>query len=587
MNPPTAVDYSKWAVQTAFDGAIALREVGSTEGKLTRNGEEFTPAQLVINSTNYYLLPEGYYDEFTDKKLVSKTDVTDGSAVATLISNLNGLTAESDDFAGKLIEYEKNYNALSETLRYYVDQTVNTDHTVAALMENLKGSHQVEVTLQHGYDESQNITKTVTFYGAGSIEFGIPTRDNYKFLGWYLGDNPITNADGICSRWTYSIAPVILTARWSSSIEGEGTEDNPYILTSTANLVVLSRISNGVATEDELALFGENATEASVLAAHYKLSDDWASQTLSTEDGFYGITGFQGTFDGNDKTITLNVDTSTLAESEGKYAGQVNISQDQENPVYLEITGGLFNRVAEGTIQNLIIEGSVKLLFRSSFAGVFAGQADNSAFINCTNSASLTVGSVDDVSSTTWSGGIVGYAYGNGTTKFQQCINNGNIYAGSFAVSQGNSAAAGICAYSGAENLIFENCVNTGELSATRQHQYEDTRYTRVAGILSATASGTKLVKLSDCKNYGGLSAVAGNNNAGAGICLADPQTKLELSNCENYGTVTALGLEGRACLLSGCSDFTVAEIESVTYNNCYHVMSGSAICLGTELGQP
>ena len=593
--------FSDWSLDTEYGNVLQIVKKNS-ESSLTRNGVNFETAALTISETSYYLLPEGYYGGLSEDGTALLVATNDDKTTAdSLVSNLNAVSLEeiTDELINNIREYDKNYMGMSDTLRYYVDASVDSGKTLSSILESLGGQVSVNVTVTLNPDGGTLSSNSANVKFRQPFTLAIPEKDNYIFTGWYLGSEEITGADGAGESWPY-INSQTLTAHWKSEIEGTGTEADPYLLKSTENLVALSHISLGIYTEEELALFSGAKNIAELLDSHFKLVDD---VTISTSDGFYGIGGrygldmtesgygigefsaLTGVFDGNGKTITLNVDTSTLAESEGEYAGQVKISQGQENPVYLEITGGLFNRVAEGTIQNLIIEGSVKLLFRSSFAGVFAGQADNSAFINCTNSASLTVGSVDDVSSTTWSGGIVGYASGNGTTKFQQCINNGNIYAGSFAVSQGNSAAAGICAYSGAKNLIFENCVNTGELSATRQHQYKDTRYTRVAGILSATANGTKLVKLSDCKNYGGLSAVAGNNNAGAGICLAHPQTKLELSNCENYGTVTALGLEGRACLLSGCSDFTVAEIESVTYNNCYHVMSGSGDLSGYRVG--
>src|SRR5699024_1734838 len=104
---------------------------------LTRNGvSDFKPAQLVINSANYYLLPEGYYDAFgKGQELVTSVNVGGGSEVATLIGNLNSLTAQSDDFAKNLIQYEEDYNDLSETLQYYVDQSVTDGHTVEDLKE--------------------------------------------------------------------------------------------------------------------------------------------------------------------------------------------------------------------------------------------------------------------------------------------------------------------------------------------------------------------------------------------------------------------------------------------------------------------
>lgn len=575
MNPLTAVDYSKWAVQTAFDDAIALREVIDSTYTLTRNGvSDFKPAQLVINSANYYLLPEGYYDAFGEgQELVTSVNVGGGSEVATLIGNLNSLTAGSDDFAKKLIEYEANYNALSETLQYYVDQTVGEGQTVAELMKSLEGSHQVQVTLQHGHDENQDREITVTYHG-DAIDFGVPTRDNYKFLGWYLGDNPITDADGKCNQWTYSIAPVILTAHWGSSIEGEGTEEDPYILTSAANLVVLSRISNGVATEDELALFGEGATKDSVLAAHYKLSDDWANQTLSTADGFYGITGFQGTFDGNNKTINLAIDTSNVAHNpdENKYPsvvenrGRVNVGTE-DDPTYVEVTGGLFNTFGNNgaTVKNLTTTGSVKLLVYGSFGGVIVGTARNATFENCINNASFEMGATDN---TTWAGGIAGYATGD-TATFKNCVNTGNITAGKFDMSPGNSCAAGICAYSNAPEIILTNCSNSGDLTATRR--YENVSRTSSAVGLIYSIAGVDLT-MEDCSNTGNLRAEASSGNTAVGLCITTG-SKLTMEGCTNSGTVYAR--DGYASLLAGAPGGVTDLPADATYTDCAHIMTG------------
>lgn len=574
MNPHTTVDYDVWAVQTAAGDAIALRAVIKDTDTLTRNGvSDFKPAQLVINETTYYLLPEGYYDEFADDKLVSKTDVTGGSAVATLISNLNSLTAESDDFAKNLIQYEEDYNDLSETLQYYVDETVKEGHTVAELMKSLEGSHQVQVTLQHGHDENQDREITVTYHG-DAIDFGVPTRDNYKFLGWYLGEIKVTNADGVCEQWIYSIAAVTLTARWSSAIEGEGTASSPYILTSAANLVVLSRISNGVATEDELALFGENATEDSVLAAHYQLSDDWANQTLSTADGFYGITGFQGTFDGNNKTINLAIDTSNVAHNpdENKYPsvvenrGRVNVGTE-DDPTYVEVTGGLFNTFGNNgaTVKDLTTTGSVKLLVYGSFSGVIVGTARNATFENCINNASFEMGATDN---TTWAGGIAGYATGD-TATFKNCVNTGNITAGKFDMSPGNSCAAGICAYSNAPEIILTSCSNRGDLTATRQ--YENVSRTSSAVGLIYSIAGVDLT-MEDCSNTGNLRAEASSGNTAVGLCITTG-SKLTMEGCTNSGTVYAR--DGYASLLAGAPGGVTDLPADATYTDCAHLMTG------------
>ena len=80
---------------------------------------------------------------------------------------------------------EKKYNALSASLRYYVDATVAAGHTLENLKESLKGQTQVKVSFDLNYTGAPNKSEQdVTYYAEADL--GIPERTNYVFTGWYL-----------------------------------------------------------------------------------------------------------------------------------------------------------------------------------------------------------------------------------------------------------------------------------------------------------------------------------------------------------------------------------------------------------------
>ena len=588
-NPGSGVDPSDWRITTEYGDALTLYCV-EEETTLIRNGDTYTTAAFSISDQTYYLLPEGVYDGLgTDGEDLFVATESARTSAEDLVSKLNSVSLEelTDETIETIQSYETTYYLhMSETQRYYVDTTVNNGYTIADIEEALKEQEiSVTVTLDAGGGTISSTSVDVT-YGQ-PFALGVPTKDNYDFVGWYLGDEPFTGEDGTGESWPY-LGGRTLTAHWESEISGTGTEDDPYLLQSAANLVALSHMSLGISTGEELALFEEAENVADLLDSHFKLMND---VTLSTSDGFYGIggrygkdlpssgygdwitSGLTGVFDGNGKTITLAVDTSALADNEVN-PGFVNISKDQTNPIYLEITGGLFNNTRGATVKNLTIDGSVKLLVSSAFVGVFAGTAENSVFDGCINNADVTTGAV---SNTTWTGGIAGYA-SEDSAVFKNCTNNGDIFAGAFAKSEGNSGAAGICSYIGATSTTFENCTNHGDLSATRQNEIED-RYSRVAGILSGSAeskSESKItIKITNCANYGDLKATAQSNNMGAGICVTSPDGTLELSGCENYGAITVPTGTGTVGLINRYYDMEQTELSGVTYQNCYHVMSG------------
>ena len=580
--------FADWELQTGNGGAVQLVAKESVSD-LKRNGEAYNPATLVINRAEYYLLPEGCYNTGTGgAEVVIPSDAVT-STVTDLITALKNIDPNKGSFTSEEVEavrgYAVTYNSLSESLQYYVDQQTE-GHTLAEIQKAFKGKVDAKVTLKNG-DETFD-TKTLKYGEKYNLSGIVPTKANYRFVGWYLGDTDMTKGD----NWPY-LSDTTLEAKWESEITGTGEKSDPYIIKSGANLVALSHISlygwdsaNGknvyAGTEEEFALFGKDGVtpenRAELMLAWYKLGDN---VTLTTEDKFYGISGFKGHFNGDGHTITLNIDTTNIVESSDKdeSGSEVAVGASSkrgklkltigESTVYVNINMGVFNSATGATIENFTTRGSAKVLTNSAFTGVVIGESYGCTIKKITNEATLELGATDN---TSWAGGIAGMVDSANSTSFVDCHNTAAIKGGTFNTSMGNSSAAGICSYQNA-SATYENCSNSGALIAERKTEASG-RYSNAGGIVGL-ATGAVTATFKNCRNTGEISSQAQSNNVAAGIIVVNgSNTVITLDSCSNTAVITAkLGYAGS---LVSCKSGTSGMPTSAEYTNCTHVMKGA-----------
>ena len=581
---------------------IAVEKFSSGSVTYTRNGGKEVTVNGADGKTVLYL-PEGYYDFNGTKELIATAE-NKGKADEVKDALNNIVTPDVDAIRAA----EKKYNALSASLRYYIDATVATGHTLENLKESLKGKTPVKVSFDLNYTgASDKSEQNVTYYAEADL--GIPTRTNYVFTGWYLGDRQITDGTGKTANYPL-LTDERLTAHWESEVKGTGTVDDPYIIVNGSNMVALSHITLGIGTEDDYNVFG-GASWTSLLAASYRLEKDI---TLSTKEGFYGIGGyvypdvaswrnvFCGTFDGMDSdgnvhTITLNIDTTKYSSEFGSGddnntpLGHVILSDDGTNQTHVEVTGGIFNYASNCTIKNLTTTGSVKLATKAGYCGVVVGSIGNvsnnfggtnkSVFENCTNKANAEVGAIFNVSAI---GGIFGNASG-GTVTVTNCKNTGKIVAGkaltlasgNTTLSQGNSLAGGICSIIGAA-ATFTDCTNTGDIVADRATELGQ-RSSRAAGICGQ--ANNKNVTFTNCVNTGDIKSEAQSTNAAAGIVGTTIST-LPMTNCTSSGMVYAK--DGRAGAIFGAYSPVGSLPEGAILEGCYQIVTAGAEKTGWKL---
>ena len=589
--------FADWELQTGNGGAVQLIAKANVSD-LERNGVAYTPATLVIDNKEYYLLPEGCYNTGAagTEEMIPSDAVT--ATVEELIKNLNKVDTNQSSFTPEEVEairgYATIYNGLSESVKYYVD-TGTPGHTMAIIQAALKGKADVTVTLMNG--DAEVTKKTVKYDGEFDFSEDAPTKANYKFVGWFLGKANLTSGE----HWPY-LVDTKLTAHWVTEVEGTGKVNDPYIIVNGSNMVALSHISMNIATDEEYAVFGKDNSSTSrtyLLAASYKLGNNIE---LKTSDGYYGIGGyiytapeaeqlsvdwynvFRGTFDGDGHTIALDIDTTTLVSDEGKgdddhtLMGHVDLG----NGTHVEVLGGLFNNASNCTIKNLTTTGSVKLATKAEYAGVIVGTigGTESLIDSCTNEASMEVGAVFNVSA---AGGIFGRS--SGTVTVTNCKNTGKIEAGkaltlksgNTTLSQGNSLAGGICSIaSGA--ATFTDCTNTGDIVADRATELGQ-RSSHAAGICGQANNAN--VTFTNCVNKGNITSKAQSTNAAAGIVGTTIST-LPMTNCTSSGTVYAK--DGRAGAIFGAYSPVGSLPEGAILEGCYQIVTAGAENTGWKL---
>ena len=238
--------------------------------------------------------------------------------------------------------------------------------------------------------------------------------------------------------------------------KGDGKVGNPYIITKAEELAWFRDQVNG-GNKKICAKIADNVEVIDLkdfchAADASKKIDEQSWVPIGNSDKLY-----QGTFDGNGKTITnLYINAS-----------QVNM--------------GLFGYTYGGTIKNLTFEYA-NVTNTNNYAGVLVGKASGGSTLQ-----NIKISNTCQIKGGQYTGGIAGYLDGNA----YNCVNCATV--------QGIQYIGGLCGYSRTGNSMTA-CANYGNVTASSL---------RVGGLVGYFSGGT----IQDCANYGdvkGTDHVAG-----------------------------------------------------------------------------
>ena len=366
---------------------------------VTFNGNGHTIRIRIDNGTsdNY----QGLFDEITEygtvKNLHVECNIKVGNArnVAGIAGENDGTIEncwvsghiESDHYSANDAELGgiAGLNNNGGTIKYccVTADVKNTDGNFG--VGGIAGSN--EGTIQH-----------VTFTGSVSVNHD---QDNK-----YVGDQDATlenyydsfNQSEYLDAKDYGMYRKGITSSFAANwpTEGEGTSGNPYI----------------IANATDWDNFANNVTHGIPYRGDYvKLTDDISVSTMAGSSEDYS---FQGTFDGDGKTLTLNVSNQARFAAPFKYVNGV-------------------------TIKNLKTAGSISGTGNADgklLAGIVGHCMGNTTITNCVSSMALTT----DIGNDAAMAGLVA-ATRTGSLTISGCVFNGSM------TGAANTRCAGIVGY--------------------------------------------------------------------------------------------------------------------------------------------
>ena len=385
------------------------------------------------------------------------------------------------------------------------------------------GARMLEVVMSDGTPLYYTVPAT------GLISGGLQPGNAYE-MKMRLGKDKIELASDVAvADWTESGATLpggesIFDAdSWDGTVAsgfagGKGTSDDPYLISTSAQLAYLAQqVNGGTSYAGEYFRQTEN----------FDLADKkW------TPIGSSPSQAFRGHFDGGNKGVyCLNVDIT------GSYAG-------------------LFGYIRSGSVRNVgVFSGAVKST-GYNVGGIVGALVGNSSMENCTASVNVSGkanvgGLVGSISGSTvsnchfLSGEITGIGNDNYSDSYggivgiaQSSINTVSDCSANASV-KGRQYVGGLCGWFGNEDHVFSKCTMKGSVTVTDGS----------CGGLVGYISGSK-GKFETCQFEGSINREGGAGSIGIAIgydgsnvtfpgceCIIDAQTNTSL-NGEKVGYI-------------------------------------------------
>lgn len=269
--------------------------------------------------------------------------------------------------------------------------------------------------------------------------------------------------------------------------KGDGKVSNPYIITKAEELKWFrDEVNRG-----KYSICAKISDEVDVIDMSTVCHVEDKSQNLEEKSwepiGNTYNNSYEGTFDGNYKTITnlyINANQKYMGLFGCTYEGTIkNLTFEYANVTNTGVfTGILVGYANTSTLQNIKISNTCQMKGGEDNTGGIAGKLDGNAY-NCVNYA--TVQGIEDV------GGLFGFFASTGNS-ITACANYGKVTASS-------QIAGGLVGYFYSGTI--QDCANYGDVKGTE----------RVAGMAGFVNKG----KIQNVFSYGCISATNSTQEVG------------------------------------------------------------------------
>lgn len=381
----------------------------------------------------------------------------------------------------------------------------------------------------------------------------------YSDFAWRYEDNGQTKTWGYIYYYsidinellnkTYSVLDIneltVLTRcreRGLASIQGSGTQADPYLINSYSDFKVISNLN-----EDGMTFVNQ----------YIKLNADITG--LDRKIGI-AVTPFGGTFDGNNHTVTVNYKFATGIANQGVFGTIANTALIKDLTVKGQLVsehagsanmGGVVGVNNGGTIQNC--DSYVNMTLAGYQSGGIVGRNLGGTITDCNNYGNIITTSNTTGNNSRGVAGIAGYLNINAKTTITNCNNYGKI-------ESSGTQVGGIVGFSnGAKNYIHEiiNCRNEGEIISSST--INSTSNEGVGGIVGFGLY-TKV------KNATNIAKITAKCSQVAGI-IGKVSEYSVIEGCTNNGDILGYnqvgGIAGRAVgntTITGCTNNSLIQ---------------------------
>ena len=340
------------------------------------------------------------------------------------------------------------------------------------------------------------------------------TYEVTKGTTYYIGAREY---DGDAIKGNVTLNVKMISNQPPAGVTGNGTEAEPFML-KTADHLAWFRDYVNVGKTSACAKIADDVEEIDMSTVCHAADAEKQVAELSWTP--IGSKKYQGTFDGNGKTIRNLFISSTSNEI------------------------GFFGCAADCRIKNITFDNAKVKGNDNCSTGILAGYAGSCVIENIKTTESCSVEGKEET------GGIAGRANGNISNCENHAIVNGSYYVGGIV---------GICFDSG--NSIT-SCANYGEITGTEHF---------VGGIIGYFGEGS----LQNCANNGNISGNAriGNLIGFANIC--------NINNVLGIGNITANHADCNGLIVGYIADASSSASGILAYNSSAKMTIGGTELTG------
>ena len=368
-----------------------------------------------------------------------------------------------------------------------------------------------------------------------------------------------------------SFSPMSARTITPKELEGVGTKENPYKISTAKDLYRFAQEVNGGKYDACAILTDDIVLNKNVLDEDGSLNEEyignfiqWTPICKSTSERY------RGTFDGQKHTISglyINgaegyiglfgyIGNGATVKNVGIVDSYINGSESSLN-VYVGAICG-YN---SGTITNCYNTGAVS---GACTGGVCGQNMNNGKIENCYNTGAVSgTGTViiTSAGSRNYAGGVCG----NNSSIVTNCYNTGTV-SSTGIVSGSGLYAGGVCGWNMNTGKI-DRCYNTGTVSGRNAG---DINY--VGGVC-----GENQDEIINCYNTGTVSSTgAYSGNYAGGVCGRNKNNG-KIENCYNTGAVSSTGtVSGSGLYAGGVCGFSYGTVE-----NCYYLYGTASYGVG------